>query len=569
MKSYPILVSLIIALLAGTAAEAKYSGGTGTPNDPYRIATPKNLRDIGKNHKDWEKNFILIKNINISQYNGTRFRMIGRYTGLSKPDDKPFTGVFDGNGHKILNFTWNSTARNYIGLFGYVGEGGQIKNLGIENANVTSVGGNYVGILVGFNEGTITNCYSIGSISKTRRTVGGLVGFNSGAITNCYSSTDISGEYYTGGLVGENWQGTISNCHSTGTVKGAENVGGLAGYSSGTITNCYSRGIISGTDSVGGLVGIGSTILNSYSLSTVAGNTDVGGLIGRTLGDTIDSCYSLCTVSGQHYIGGLVGYNGSGFITKCHSSSIISGDAYVGGLVGDNCKGIITNCYSTNSISGNSSVGGLVGKNGGTLRDCYSKGNVCGIDSIGGLVGCNSSSNRCGPGWCIIELHYGLIYNSYSTGSVLGTSRVGGLIGGGRLLGESQDIVGTIVNSVWDIQSSDCNTSHGGIGKTTEEMKTKSTFTDASWDFVNIWDICEGTNYPRLRWQIPLAISIGDFVCSYGVDFMDFTVMASAWQSEPNDPDWNPACDISQPKDNFIDELDLAVFCENWLEGPP
>jgi len=40
----------------------------------------------------------------------------------------------------------------------------------------------------------------------------------------------------------------------------------------------------------------------------------------------------------------------------------------------------------------------------------------------------------------------------------------------------------------------------------------------------------------------------------YGVDFM---VLASEQQSEPNDPNWNTVCDISEPKDDFIDEPDL------------
>jgi len=105
-----------------------------------------------------------------------------------------------------------------------------------------------------------------------------------------------------------------------------------------------------------------------------------------------------------------------------------------------------------------------------------------------------------------------------------------------------------------------------GTGKTTAQMQTLSTFTEAGWNFVETWSICEGTNYPRLQWQIPLDTSIGDFVCPYGNDFMDFAVIASAWLSKPGDPDWNAACDISKPKDSVIDELDLAVFCENWLE---
>jgi hypothetical protein len=49
----------------------------------------------------------------------------------------------------------------------------------------------------------------------------------------------------------------------------------------------------------------------------------------------------------------------------------------------------------------------------------------------------------------------------------------------------------------------------GGKGKTTAEMQTKSTFTDAGWEFVgetangteDIWWILEGQDYPRLWWE--------------------------------------------------------------------
>jgi hypothetical protein len=33
------------------------------------------------------------------------------------------------------------------------------------------------------------------------------------------------------------------------------------------------------------------------------------------------------------------------------------------------------------------------------------------------------------------------------------------------------------------------------------------------------------------------------------------------------DPQWNPYCDISDPNDDIIDELDLDVFCDSWLAG--
>ncbi len=58
---------------------------------------------------------------------------------------------------------------------------------------------------------------------------------------------------------------------------------------------------------------------------------------------------------------------------------------------------------------------------------------------------------------------------------------------------------------------------------------------------------------------------IGDFDGDEDVDLEDFAVLAAAWLSQPGDGNWNTACDISIPSDNIIDELDLMVFCENWL----
>jgi hypothetical protein len=51
------------------------------------------------------------------------------------------------------------------------------------------------------------------------------------------------------------------------------------------------------------------------------------------------------------------------------------------------------------------------------------------------------------------------------------------------------------------------------------------------------------------------------------VDFKDFAVLAAAWRSRPGDNNWDPNCDISEPtSDGVIDELDLMVFCDNWLK---
>ena len=67
------------------------------------------------------------------------FNPIGDYSNK-------FSGTFDGLGHTISDLYINRPAQNYIGLFGYINNSATIKNIGLENLNIT--GQNYVGGLV-------------------------------------------------------------------------------------------------------------------------------------------------------------------------------------------------------------------------------------------------------------------------------------------------------------------------------------------------------------------------------------------------------------------------------------
>ena len=224
---------------------ARYSGGTGDPNSPYRIATPEDLSEISNHPVDWESHFVLTADIDLND---------DAITPIGNPTTN-FRGVFDGNDYVIRNAAVNIPGSNFVGLFGRLGTGGQITNLGVEDISI--FGEEYVGALVGYSySGTVSNCYSTGSVSGTYY-VGGLVGYSSsGAISNCYSTGSVSGTSHVGGLVGGNG-GAISDCYSTGSVSGTSYVAGLVGYNSGTISNCYSTGSVSGYDDVGGLVGRG------------------------------------------------------------------------------------------------------------------------------------------------------------------------------------------------------------------------------------------------------------------------------------------------------------------------
>ncbi|MHC4752428.1 MAG: hypothetical protein ACYTFW_21455, partial [Planctomycetota bacterium] len=135
-----------------TKPSPPYGGGNGTETEPFLIYTDEQLNTIGSVRGEWDKHFKLMADIDLATYTGTDFNIVGDVVF-------PFTGVFDGNGHTISNFSYTSTPTENIGLFGYVsGANAQIKDLGLIDPNVDAGTGDYVGSLVGYmNGGTISN----------------------------------------------------------------------------------------------------------------------------------------------------------------------------------------------------------------------------------------------------------------------------------------------------------------------------------------------------------------------------------------------------------------------------
>lgn len=58
---------------------------------------------------------------------------------------------------------------------------------------------------------------------------------------------------------------------------------------------------------------------------------------------------------------------------------------------------------------------------------------------------------------------------------------------------------------------------------------------------------------------------VGDFNADCRVSLFDFELLSDAWLSGPADVNWDPEIDISEPKDDKIDILDLRQLAENWL----
>jgi hypothetical protein len=81
----PALFLVLIVCLFSLPAKAKYSGGEGTPGEPYLISTADQMNLIGTDTNDWDKHFRLINDINLAAYTGTAFNLIGTPAN-------PFTG---------------------------------------------------------------------------------------------------------------------------------------------------------------------------------------------------------------------------------------------------------------------------------------------------------------------------------------------------------------------------------------------------------------------------------------------------------------------------------------------
>ena len=320
--------------------------GKGTEESPYEINTIEDLIRFGyeiENGNNYNgKQIKLMKNLDFKSENSyenakrTDFKKYGytgelitalttgegfRPLGNSKIENETelknksiyFQGTFNGNNKIIKNMYINSiineneTKELCIGLF--TNTMGTIKNLGIENSNITvnieQTGRLRVGMLVGTiygNETIIDNCYVKGTINvnttKSNYTIiGGLVGTcNQGkniVISNCYNSVDIATDSQNNNLI----------------------VGGILGYSNEgetTLINCYNKGIIkcSGTstlkDWIGGIIGYGKIkdCKNTYNYADVS-------VLGK--------------ITKQSWVGGIMGFIDIGNFEKCYNKgSIVS-----------------------------------------------------------------------------------------------------------------------------------------------------------------------------------------------------------------------------------------------------
>ncbi|MDE0117446.1 MAG: hypothetical protein OXT07_12600, partial [bacterium] len=166
-----------------------------------------------------------------------------------------FTGVFEGNGRTIANLHVHNPDQFYVGLFGYIGPGAHVRNLGLTAPNSDSRvhGNNEVGALAGILEGgRVSGVWSDVDVSAGYSTAGGLVGaiWRQGVIVESYATGNVSGPAYVGGLVGMLNLAGAAAVYATGRVTASRShAGGLVGdRAGGYMRAAYATGDVTVTD---------------------------------------------------------------------------------------------------------------------------------------------------------------------------------------------------------------------------------------------------------------------------------------------------------------------------------
>jgi len=240
--------------------DKRFGGGTGTANDPYIITKAEHLDNVHV-FSDSNNYFKLESNINLQNY----------------PQNDPwipfysFNGHFDGNGKTISNLKISYV--NYQDDYGlFESNYGTIKNLNVSaNIDLTNIPAGYqnaeryVGVIAGYNYGTIENCL--------------VYSCNSSPMINCKPFENIT----IGGIVGIN-QGQIISCTGNGIIYCSGNTGGIAGINRSIITDSINCGMIcylfvSANRGIGGIAGVqevsGSSVTGSKNIDMVVCVNDV------------------------------------------------------------------------------------------------------------------------------------------------------------------------------------------------------------------------------------------------------------------------------------------------------
>ena len=407
-------------------------------------------------------NIMLNGDIDLAELVLTRSAVASNWTPVGT-EEKPFTGVFDGNGHTIKNLALvESEAKEgkaFIGFFGYA-KNATIKNVTFENVYIKipcldidhSQG--HIGAVAGSLEGTST-------IENV--TVKGDI--------QVYATQNANGASRVAVVAGGNSYGnvTMKNVHVVANegsyLIANNNTGALAGQLQGksVFENCSSNiDVTVNKFFAGGLVGLAPSDSKFVNCHTTGDVAVVAGREGRN--------------HDQYRVGGIAGGWADGAKNVC----TLTGCTYTGNISGKNSDGSIANPLD---------YAGYVGR-GYTLNGC--QGSKVVIDGVEYVQAFNTAA----------EAGVYIVNGYYEVATVADLNRLATLVNGGQPFeGITVKLVADIDlnNEEW-IPIGSATQDHGfmgnfdGNGKTIKNLKMTTLPLDAdSYVYAGLFGVTEGT----------------------------------------------------------------------------
>ncbi|MBO7498249.1 MAG: hypothetical protein J6T64_03545 [Bacteroidaceae bacterium] len=171
-----------------------------------------------------------------------------------------FQGKFDGQEHRILNLVVDLPDDDYVGFFGIIGDGADIRNL-IIDSSCSFTGAAYVAGVAGGSNGSgnayFTNVGNEATVIGGANNAAGIIGVSMSSachffIDNCYNMGEVTGVNESAAISG--WIGdasTISNSYNGNyAIVGVDGTKTFARFGSDpTFTNCFD--ILASQENIG------------------------------------------------------------------------------------------------------------------------------------------------------------------------------------------------------------------------------------------------------------------------------------------------------------------------------
>lgn len=343
--------------------------GSGTKEDPYRVATAQDLLTLSRAtnynvglQKTVSGTKCIFPDAYFVQTADIDMSDVENFEPVCAIDQWGWGGNYDGQGHTISNLTVKQSRGNSYraGLFGEISLFGSVRNLKLVNPDVSSANG-FVGTVCGRSYGTIENVQAenakvlMDNISSSY--CGGITGYviNNGKVEDCTVSGSVKGNNFVGGIAGNNNGAKVRRCIVTATIErtpgneDSPSIGGIQGTftrDTAMIEDCVFAGniILIGNEEVGGILGestgkgevnrcwFAGQIMHRGSSSSTA---DIGGIVGTAKDVKINDCLSTGIV--QSYMtpnaGGIAGVMSGQAAVK---GSLMTGTVMVSGDVRGN-----------------------------------------------------------------------------------------------------------------------------------------------------------------------------------------------------------------------------------------